>query len=619
MKNDNPIRTSQLIRPFGVGSLYVTKEGAGLIACGLDHWYKSFNGASRNKDELEEFLIYEWRLQRQLNVSHFRSPPEFREKDFTSTINDKNTGLEMPFLRFPKWHFCKKCRKMEELALHRRGKPRCRDCKLVLIQVPIVVICESGHIQDFPWNEWVHRTASPTCDDKNLFYKFSGSPGLQGQRIECGTCKKSRTLGGVLFGTRLQDSLSTEHKYSCSGKRIWNHQETPSPCNSNLRATLRSSSNIYYAVLESSIFVPENFDSLPEELIKIFNSAVIRTKVDTLNQIGHTITPDIIRDTSYKKELKKFSDEQILRAIKNMIDANSLSNSANIPKEENQNDFKFPEYLLFQKNNDSDDSRTIVLDKTNYKEIVSNFFDKITLVKTLKKTEVLCGFNRILPNGSISKRELSELMWAERPEYQDSWLPAVNHKGEGIFLQFKEDMIKEFENREVVLERVRNFKKIIQREWEASRMNPRYIFLHTFAHLLINTLIYECGYGAAALQERIYSSNDEKNPMAGILIYTSSGNKEATMGGLVRMGQPDYLERVIEKCIENSKWCSVDPVCMEVGEVAGQGPYSSNLASCHNCSLVPETSCEFFNSYLDRGFVTGNIKNDNLGFFSKLI
>lgn len=618
MKKDNPIRTSQLIRPFGVGSLYITKDGVGLIACGLDHWYKSFNGSPRIKDELEEFLIYEWRLQKQLNVSHFRTPPEFREKDFTSTVDDKNSGMEMPFLRFPKWHFCRKCRLMEELSLTRRGKPKCRECNLVLIQVPIVVICENGHIQDFPWNEWVHRSTSPTCSDKNLFYKFSGSPGLQGQRIECGSCKQSRTLGGVLFGTRLQDSLTKDHKYSCSGKKTWNHQETPTPCNSNLRATLRSSSNIYYAVLESSIFVPENYDSLPEELIKIFNSAVIRTKVDTLHQVGIEITPERIRETPYKNDLKKFSDEQILRAIKNKTEFDSTSGSAGAPKEENQNDFKFPEYLLFQKNNESDDSRTTVISKSDYKEIVSNYFDKITLVKTLKKTEVLCGFNRVLPNGKISKRELSELMWAKKPEYAESWLPAIKHTGEGIFLQFNEAIVKEFENRKNVLSRVKHFKQIVQREWEASRMNPRYIFLHTFAHLLINTLIYECGYGAAALQERIYSSSDEKNPMAGILIYTSSGNKEATMGGLVRMGQPGYLERVIEKCIENSRWCSVDPVCMEVGEMGGQGPYSSNLAACHNCSLVPETSCEFFNSYLDRGLVTGNIKDDSLGFFGDL-
>ena len=87
MKKDNPIRTSQLIRPFGAGSLYVTKDGVGLIACGLDHWYKSFNGATRLQNELTEFLIYEWRLQKQLNVSHFRAPPEFREKDFYLGIN----------------------------------------------------------------------------------------------------------------------------------------------------------------------------------------------------------------------------------------------------------------------------------------------------------------------------------------------------------------------------------------------------------------------------------------------------------------------------------------------------------------------------------------------------
>ena len=102
MKKDNPIRTSQLIRPFGAGSLYVTKDGVGLIACGLDHWYKSFNGATRLQNELAEFLIYEWGLQKQLNVSHFRTPPEFREKEGkwfnylkgeTTTLNNLD-GLE---------------------------------------------------------------------------------------------------------------------------------------------------------------------------------------------------------------------------------------------------------------------------------------------------------------------------------------------------------------------------------------------------------------------------------------------------------------------------------------------------------------------------------------------
>ena len=195
-------------------------------------------------------------------------------------------------------------------------------------------------------------------------------------------------------------------------KKTWNHQENITPCDANIRATLRSSSNIYYAVLESSIFVPENYDSLPEQLIEIFNSIEIRTTIRLLNQAGQKITPEIIRNSEYKDVLKKYSDDQIEKAIKNKIDFTNLNENESVSsKEESQNDFKYPEYELFQKNNESDDSRTIVIDKSEYKEIISKYFDKITLVKTLKKTEVLCGFNRVVPNSSLSKRELSELMW----------------------------------------------------------------------------------------------------------------------------------------------------------------------------------------------------------------
>ena len=54
---------------------------------------------------------------------------------------------------------------------------------------------------------------------------------------------------------------------------------------------------------------------------------------------------------------------------------------------------------------------------------------------------------------------------------------------------------------------------------------------------------------------------------------------------------------------------------MEVGEL-GQGPESCNLAACHGCALVPETSCEEFNRFLDRGLVIGTFDDSTLGYFS---
>ena len=87
------------------------------------------------------------------------------------------------------------------------------------------------------------------------------------------------------------------------------------------------------------------------------------------------------------------------------------------------------------------------------------------------------------------------------------------------------------------------------------------------------------------------------------------------MGGLVRLGKPGFLEPIVRKAIEEARWCGADPVCMEMGDLGGQGPDSCNIAACHNCTLVPETSCEEFNRFLDRGVVVGSMSDSTLGFF----
>jgi hypothetical protein len=103
--------------------------------------------------------------------------------------------------------------------------------------------------------------------------------------------------------------------------------------------------------------------------------------------------------------------------------------------------------------------------------------------------------------------------------------------------------------------------------------------------------------------------------MAGLLIYTAAGDSEGTMGGLVRMAKPENLWPAMANAIRDARWCSTDPVCMDVGE-KGQGPDSCNLAACHGCALLPETSCEEFNRFLDRGLVIGTLSAPDLGYFS---
>src|SRR5262249_49459417 len=145
-------------------------------------------------------------------------------------------------------------------------------------------------------------------------------------------------------------------------------------------------------------------------------------------------------------------------------------------------------------------------------------------------------------------------------------------------------------------------------------ITPKFILLHTLAHLLINRLSFDCGYGSSSLRERLYcDAEDRDHPMQGVLIYTASGDSEGTMGGLVRQGNPGRLENTLIRSLRAAQWCSSDPICMES---TGQGPESCNLAACHSCALLPETSCEEGNRLLDRVLVVGLPDNLDIGFFS---
>jgi hypothetical protein len=155
-------------------------------------------------------------------------------------------------------------------------------------------------------------------------------------------------------------------------------------------------------------------------------------------------------------------------------------------------------------------------------------------------------------------------------------------------------------------------------------MNPadrnwasRFLLVHSLSHLLINQLVFECGYSTASLRERLFVSTDSVAPMAGFLLYTAAGDSEGTLGGLVRLGQPARLGPVFRRALDRASWCSADPVCSE--NLGGRGSRLANLAACHACTLLPETSCETINQGLDRGMVVGTPELRPKGFLSRLV
>src|SRR5690606_29087427 len=129
---------------------------------------------------------------------------------------------------------------------------------------------------------------------------------------------------------------------------------------------------------------------------------------------------------------------------------------------------------------------------------------------------------------------------------------------------FDKKKLTQWASKEAVINRIGKLENNLRRKKdyldEKFKLNPKFVLLHTFAHLLINQLSFECGYGSSSLRERIYCSQDGSDEeMSGVLIYTASNDSEGSLGGVVRQGLPGRLENIIYSAIENARWCSSDP------------------------------------------------------------
>jgi hypothetical protein len=97
----------------------------------------------------------------------------------------------------------------------------------------------------------------------------------------------------------------------------------------------------------------------------------------------------------------------------------------------------------------------------------------------------------------------------------------------------------------------------------------------------------------ASIRERVYGTGDQ----AGILIYTAAADADGSLGGLVSFGTPERLGAILSGGLANAAWCSQDPLCGD--RKPDPGTHISG-AACHACLLLPETSCEHGNRFLDR-------------------
>jgi hypothetical protein len=242
--------------------------------------------------------------------------------------------------------------------------------------------------------------------------------------------------------------------------------------------------------------------------------------------------------------------------------------------------------------------------------------ERVVLVHRLREVAALAGFTRFEALAPDIEGELEMGVRRATLARETTWLPAIENKGEGIFLQFKTAAVTSWMARTPVRQRGQQleagFKRWKEEQHGTNREFPGlpYIMLHSFAHVLITAISLECGYPASSIRERIYALSGTGY---GVLLYTGTTDAEGTLGGIIQVGR--HIHEHVRHALETGELCSNDPVC---SQHRPPNPHEHRFlqgAACHGCVLIAETSCEQHNDYLDRALIVPTVDHSGAHFF----
>lgn len=626
-------RSSQGVVPFGVGAI-IDFANESLMTAGLDAWpYEQVDPAIRT-EILKATQVLDGRLARRLSselgrpIDFFLSPTE--APDFGAGQAPRFDRAPMPFMRFPTWYFCPRCRVMKEVPWNTQSRSEALRCdnpgrrvegkadpcsKLPpkrrprISPVRFVVACEAGHIMDFPWFDWAHSAENSVCSSAGteLYLYSTTAAGLAGVMVKCMACGSHRSMAGAFQ----RDALRTVYAGQCPGERPWLGPDGKQHCTANVlpQTIQRGASNAYFAKLTSSILIPP----YSARVQQVLDRPDIWSEIESVPKVNGAPHEPFLRQKARNLGL---DEDAFVRAVAERVRAADASPETSTEEGGvSEAKYRFDEYQAYvgprpptQERHDFD---TRAVPVGEYVDWFGDLFDAVVLVRRLRETRVLTGFTRIVPS-EAAQGKIADLSLSRK-----RWLPGFSVRGEGVFLRFSPTALVSWNASGRAAERIRSMQAqldrlAVERGRPRRGVTPTEVLIHTFSHLLIRQLAFECGYDTSSIRERLYVSEAPATPMAGLLLYTASGDSEGTLGGLVRQGEPGRLDATISAAMANAGICSSDPLCIDS---EGQGTHGLNRAACHACALLPETSCEEGNLLLDRALAIGTPADTTLGYF----
>lgn len=631
----------------GVGSIIETRDGSIYINL-YNEWpyFESING------QFEDYnLISDKRFKNRISkyfqqLEHLVKIPI---NDLKEGYRPENSFALLSAKYFPEWFYCNTCHKFDKFSNWKYNwensvdtidkekfyPPKCFKCYTKnrkskrkffdLEQIRFVLTSSNGEIADIPWDKWslLKKTKKKNEDEKDDAKENSEINSEENiitlaninvpddLELEFKTSDKLDDLKGIwiIAKNKSGEQINFSTLSGLFNLRIKIEELIPNTNEKGIlfKPVIRTSNSVYYANILSSIYLPAN-DELNKYSIGIIKD-LFEKGMDA--DIIATILP-----TTNKLYIDKF-------IIQKLIENNFSEREAEISKTENE--YRFDEYKYITTKEEEKLENLLIFEKIKSKLFSDDLIKSIYKMDKIKITSVQTSYTRQEPistdlflkddEDSNNDKDKIQKKFTSKEGINAKYLPAIESFGEGIFFDFDNNKLNEWINAypeiqrriQVIIDNHNNSDSTLNKDLV---LTPKFILIHTFSHLIIKELEYLCGYPSTSIQERLYIDDNPKTEMNGVLIYTIAGS-EGSYGGLTSICDNDKIGKLILSAMMRAKDCATDPICYHTG---GQGVGNLNLSACFSCSLLPETSCEMFNCYLDRRILI----DKNYGYFKSL-
>ncbi len=607
MRSGNQIgelRPSQLLHTYGVGATVELPEITALVL-GLDEWPRQLG-----EPIAEPRLLAAVRAAVGDQLEQLITPPVVPEQD----------RLGVPVAPFPRWLRCPLCGLLApiEHGIFQLHEDRYRPDRTAYVHegcprsntkrpphafpARYLMACIDGHIDDFPWVEFLH---GPVDCPGTLRMREFGEGGRAGDvQVSCDGCGRRRRLAQA-FGDDARPFLPPH----CRGRHP--HLGTTESCPQEPVTLLLGASNTWFPVQSSALSIPSQagrLGSLVDEAWGVLGALPGGSGVETL-QFALTTNP-LLKELQHETE--KAGIDAVHAAVQSRRDGAT---------DGNPEDLRSPEWRVFTAPDAALEGPDFKLRRVPVPAGFEHSVGEVILVERLREVSALRGFTRMnAPDDQTFRGGKIVNLSRKSP----TWLPCSEVRGEGIFLGLPEEAVLEWEAAYRSSEPSLALRDGL-RGWRTRRGLPdepaawlgeRYILLHSLAHALIRELALECGYNASSIRERIYADDGTENgdAMAGILLYTAASDSVGTLGGLVSLGEPDQLAPLLHHALDRAQLCSSDPLCAEHDP---RSDSSIHAAACHACQFASETSCEQGNRFLDRATLAPTLAHPQLAYFNR--